>query len=248
MQYVEYGKQNRDTIILLHGGGLGPWNYREEAVLLQERYHVILPILNGHAGCDKDFVSIEDNADDIIAFIDEYCGGSVLAIGGLSLGAQILVEILSRRKDICKYAIIESALVIPMKFMQKMIRPLLEWSYFLIRQKWFAKLQFKSLKIQQGLYDDYYRDTCKIKKADMISFMEANATYSVKDALEETATHACIVVGSKEQKKMILSTKLLHGKIQNSEINVCKGLYHGELSLNHAKRYVDFLKKQCQKM
>ena len=42
-------------------------------------------------------------------------------IGGLSLGGQILLEILSHRKDICKYAIVESALVIPSKFTYFMI-------------------------------------------------------------------------------------------------------------------------------
>ena len=58
MKYVEYGQENKEVIILLHGGGLSWWNYREVAELLQDDYHVVLPILNGHAGSDKDFVSI----------------------------------------------------------------------------------------------------------------------------------------------------------------------------------------------
>lgn len=79
---VKYG-MSRQIIILLHGGGLSWWNYQEVAELLQKRYHVILPILNGHAGNDKHFLSIEDNANDIIAFIDEHYEGTVLAIGEL---------------------------------------------------------------------------------------------------------------------------------------------------------------------
>ena len=129
MQYIEVGKQNEEVIILLHGGGLSWWNYQEVAELLQKRYHVILPILNGHAGSDKHFLSIEDNANDIITFIDGHYDGTVLAIGGLSLGGQILVEMLSQRKDICKYAIIESALVVPMKITHKLIRPIFGVSY-----------------------------------------------------------------------------------------------------------------------
>ena len=34
MQYVEYGAHNSQTVILLHGGGLSWWNYREVAQLL----------------------------------------------------------------------------------------------------------------------------------------------------------------------------------------------------------------------
>ena len=50
MNYVEYGKGNRNVIILLHGGGLSWWNYQEIAERLQKDYHIILPILDGHAG------------------------------------------------------------------------------------------------------------------------------------------------------------------------------------------------------
>ena len=44
MNYKEFGKQNSDVIILLHGGGLSWWNYRKEAEMLQNDFHVILPV------------------------------------------------------------------------------------------------------------------------------------------------------------------------------------------------------------
>ena len=91
-------------------------------------------------------------------------------IGGLSLGGQILLEILSHCKDICKYAIVESALVIPSKFTYFMIKPAFGSCYGLIKYKWFSKLQFQSLRIKQHLFDNYYKDTCAITKGDMIAF------------------------------------------------------------------------------
>ena len=113
MIFQEYGTNQKEAILLLHGGGLSWWNYREAAELLQEKYHVILPILDGHAGSDRPFTSIEENASEIISFIDERLNGSALLIGGLSLGGQILLEMLSQRGDICAYALVESAAVIP---------------------------------------------------------------------------------------------------------------------------------------
>ncbi len=242
MKYIEYGKENKEVIFLLHGGGLSWWNYREVAELLQESYHVILPILNGHAGSDKPFLSIEDNANDIIAFIDEYYDGNVWAIGGLSLGGQILVEMLSQRKDICKYAVIESALVIPMKITHKLIRPVFGISYGLIKQKWFSKLQLHFLKIPKELYCHYYQDTCKIVKSDMVSFLEANSAYYMKESIKETIAQTDIIVGSKEQRKMIVSANMLHKAIKNSQMKIVKGYYHGEMSMNHVKEYVDLFK------
>lgn len=146
MNYVEYGKGNSNVIILLHGGGLSWWNYKEIAEILQTNYHIIIPILDGHAGSDKRFTTIENNALEIIEFINDKLDGSVLLIGGLSLGGQILLKILSRRKDICKYAIVESTLVIPSKFTYFTIKPAFGGCYGLIKYKWFSKLQFKSLR------------------------------------------------------------------------------------------------------
>ena len=80
MKFREFGEDKEQVILLLHGGGLNWWNFREEAELLQSDYHVILPILDGHAGSDRPFSSIEDNASEITDFIDEKLGGKVLLI------------------------------------------------------------------------------------------------------------------------------------------------------------------------
>ena len=59
MRFQAFGSDRRETIVLLHGGGLGWWNYCDEARLLQSDYHVILPILDGHAGSDRPFTTIK---------------------------------------------------------------------------------------------------------------------------------------------------------------------------------------------
>ena len=99
---IEFGQQNPDVVMLLHGGGLSWWNYREVAELLAERYHVVLPVLDGHADSDAPFTTIENNAASLISYIDTHFGGQVTAIGGLSLGGQIAVEMLSQRPQICR--------------------------------------------------------------------------------------------------------------------------------------------------
>ena len=129
MVVKEYGKNNEDTIILLHGGGLSWWNYEEVSESLNDDYHIVLPILDGHAGSDEDFTSIEKNADEIIDYIDQNFDGNVRLIGGLSLGGQILLDMLSKRDDICDCAIIESALIYPMKLTSKLIPPSIRMSY-----------------------------------------------------------------------------------------------------------------------
>ena len=238
LNYVEYGKENRDVIILLHGGGLSWWNYKEAAEILRTDYHVILPIIDGHTGSDKPFTTIEDNASEIIEFINKQFGRSVLMMGGLSLGGQILLEVLSQCKDICKYAIVESALVIPSKFTYSMIKPAFGSGYGLIKYKWFSKLQYKSLRIKKNLFDEYYRDTCGISKSDMIAFLQENSLYSLKETIRDCQATVQIFVGEKENYLMKKSAKIIHEKLEDSFLQILPNMYHGEFSINHADDYV----------
>ena len=238
----EYGKSNKDIIMLLHGGGLSWWNYEEVSEILKSNYHVILPILDGHSGSDRDFTSIESNANEIIEYIDNNYNGNVKLIGGLSLGAQILLDILSKRDNICEYAIIESALVCPMKMTNRLIELSINMSYGLINKKWFSKLQFKSLKIKEELFDKYYIDSSNITKNNMISFLKANSNYHLKN-IKTNKSKSIVVVGSKERPIMIKSAKIIHNELINSELEILSGYYHGDLSINHPNEYAEKVKK-----
>ena len=241
MTVMEFGKQNQDTVLLLHGGGLSWWNYRQAAMLLEKDFHVVLPVLDGHADSDAPFTTIGDNAARLISYIDTHFGGQVMAIGGLSLGGQIAVEMLSRRSDICRYALIESALVRPMKLTHALIGPTFGMSYGLISQKWFARLQADYLGIPKELFDDYFRDTCKISKADMIAFLKANSSYTIQPGLSETKAKVKILAGAKEQKNIRDSAKMLHEAIPGSSMELLPGLRHGDLSLNNPEQYAKIL-------
>ena len=243
MQFRQYGADRKDTILLLHGGGLSWWNYREAAELLQGEYRVILPILDGHAGSDRPFTTIEENAAEIIRFLDERLGGSVLLIGGLSLGGQVLLEMLTQRGDLCSYALVESAAVIPSGLTNALIAPVFGASYGLIRNRSFAKMQFQSLHIRPGLFEDYYRDTCQIKKQDMIAFMRANTSYALKDAFRGTSAQVHVFVGEKETGEILRSADAICRARPACRKHCMPGLRHGAFSLNHADQYADVIRQ-----
>ena len=89
-----------------------------------------------------------------------------------------------------------------------------------------------------SLFDEYYKDTCAIRKSDMIAFLQENSVYSLKDGIGECEATVQIYVGEKEKQSMKKSAKIIHEKLQDSFIQVLPNMYHGEFSINHADDYV----------
>lgn len=241
MKTKEWGTKKQEVIVLLHGGGLSWWNYREVAELLQTRYHVIAPILDGHAGSDRDFESVEASAHHLLEWIDASFGGKIFALCGLSLGAQTAIAAMAERPDLCRYALIESAALIPDRLTGMLIPSSFSMSYPLIRQNWFSRLQFQSLHIQPPLYPDYYGDTCRISKENLIAFTKASVLYSLPAGIADSQAKILAVVGEKELSRMKRSAQLLKQTKPDTKITIAKGLHHGELSLNCPAQYVKLL-------
>ena len=226
MKFTEYGKKDGDTVILLHGAGLSWWNYKKEAELLADRFHVILPVLDGHEGSDRPFTSIKSAAEEIIGFIDTCCGGTVLAIGGLSLGGQILLEIAARRNKISRFFLFESTLAIPMRVTAAFIPSSVSISYPLIKHKWFSKLQAKTLGIPADLFETYYESSIQISKESLSRMLLENAAFMPASSIKET--NALVIVNE---------------MIEGSKLRILPGYKHGELSLRHPEEYVALLVK-----
>ena len=251
MNYREYGKGHAEHIILLHGGGLSWWNYRAEAELLAESFHVILPLLDGHAGSGRPFTSIRDNAAQIVDFIDGELGASAALIGGLSLGGQVLLEILAMRGDICRAALVESACVIPSPLACALTGPALGISWPLVRSRRFSRLQFSALHIREELFEDYYRDTCLISREDMAAFLRASSAFSAGESLRESLAgcraRVQVVVVGREDRRMLRSAGLIQEMIPGSALEVLPGLHHGGLSLNRPAEYAARIREMLGK-
>ena len=242
MKFREFGSKSNKPIMLLHGGGLSWWSLNPHIYALKENYYVVAATIDGH-GDDSEttFTTIEDCADKIIDYIDNNLDGKIHGICGLSIGAQIAVEVMSRNSDIIKKAVIESALVLPMKFMSALTKPMYNMSYGLIKQKWFSKYQAKALFVPDVMFKDYYKDSSKMSKESLINMSISNANYSIPERLCESNAETVIIVGSKELSQMKKSAQLLNDTIKNSTLKIIDKSGHGEFSLKTPEKYIPML-------
>jgi pimeloyl-ACP methyl ester carboxylesterase len=244
MIFKEAGQNNFPTMIFIHGGGLSDWSLIPIVDEFQKKFHVITPIIDGHGeAAAETFASIPDSAAKLIHFIDTQCNGQVFAIAGLSIGAQIVTEVLSQRNDITRYAIIESALVYPITGITNFTVPSYQIFYGLIRQRWFSKLQAKSLCVPNNMLEIYYNDSMKMSKQSLINITLSNGTYHLKESISSTKAKVLIIVGEKEISVMQKSAKRLHKEISGSELYIAPGMRHGEISLKYPQKYMELLEK-----
>lgn len=125
-----------------------------------------------------------------------------------------------------------------MKTTYALIKPTFSLCYPLVKKHWFAQVQFNSLHIKKDLFDNYYRDSAAITKANMIAFLKANSDYKLKKEIEECKSKVLVLVGSRESGTMKKSADILHKRIQNSTLENLPGYYHGDLSINHSDIYI----------
>jgi pimeloyl-ACP methyl ester carboxylesterase len=217
------------------------WSCRDVVRGLQGRYFVVTPILDGHGeDCDTEFVSIEDSAQKLIRRIDERYGGRIFALCGLSLGAQITAEALAQRSDLAEYAVIESALVFPLGF-ARLSESAINLTYGLIKKRWFAKLQAKSLALPEELFEEYFEDSKKITLPSLLNVTRSNAAYTAKPTLRKTTAKVLVAAGLEEPSVMRKSAELLHEALPGSQLYLLPGLRHGELSVGHGGDYAELL-------
>ena len=238
---MEFGVPGAPVVFLLHGGGLSWWSCRDVVSGLQDRYFVVTPILDGHGeDSGTEFISIENSAQKLLRRIDERYGGHIFALCGLSLGAQITAEALAERPGLAEYAVIESALVCPLGF-SRLTESAIRLTYGLAQQRWFAKLQAKSLALPDDMFEDYFEDSKKISLKSLQNITRSNAAYTVKFTLRNTTAKVLVAAGAKEPAVMKKSAEALHEAIPGSQLYLAPDMRHGELSIKHARDYADLL-------
>ena len=115
----------------------------------------------------------------------------------------------------------------------------------MIRQRWFAKLQFRQLRMNADYFADYYRDTCAVEKADMIAFMKANTSYQLKKSAGSCSADVHIYYGEKEVSGIRRSAECIHSAMPESILTELPGMYHGDFSINHPEMYVRAIREIC---
>lgn len=108
--FEETGRENEETIIFLHAEGFSGWMW-DEQINYFKNYHLIVPDLPEHGKSHevKPF-TIQGAAEMVMELIEDHADGRANLVG-ISLGAQIIIQILSKAPEMVDHALISGTLV-----------------------------------------------------------------------------------------------------------------------------------------
>lgn len=240
MKFHEFGDKSKPHIMMIHGGGNAWWNYLRQARALSSNYHVILPTLDGHGEeYQTSYISTEDSAEKLLQYIDTYCNGQLFCLCGVSLGGQIVMEIMSQRPNITQKAIIDGSLCYPNPVMAKYCILMVKlfggmmfgktsskWMLAMLR-RWLPKMQFP-----KEIEDYYIQDMPRLRKETLYTIYRTYmAEYRLKENISNTKAQVMYWYGSREMSSVKKSAQMFKQLVPTCEIYEAKGYNHGYLAV-----------------
>lgn len=208
LHYQEYGDKSATFLMLfLHGGGVSGWMW-DKQVQYFTHYHCIVPDLPKHGRSNDEMkFSIQGSTEELIKLIEEKAGGKKVVLIGFSLGSQVIIQILSLKPNIIDFAIINSALVRPISYAKNLIQPTVRLSFPFIQNRWFSKLQAKTLYVSADYFEKYYEESRQIKPDTLVRVLKENMSFKVPQDFRKANGKILVTVGEKEKTIMKKSAK-----------------------------------------
>lgn len=250
MNFHEFGDPRNPAVMLIHGAGNAWWSFLRQARALEGRFRVILPTLDGHAEeCRKEYVSTEDEAHKLLEYVEAQCGGELFLLGGVSLGGQIVMEMLGQRPDVARRAIVDGALCIPQPAMAKacsvcatLLWPLMFGKIACRLQMWALRTFFPDeMRFPPELERRYVEDTPRLsRKALRAVYRTYMGSYRLKDAVGTSGADIEFWYGEHEMRCVKESARLLASKVPRCRVREAKGCGHGTLAVYRPDEWLSF--------
>lgn len=239
MRFHEFGYKNFPHILLIHGGGNSWWNYLRQARILSDKFHVILPTLDGHGEeYQRDYISTENSAQQIMDYIKNNCNGKLFAIGGVSLGGQIAIELLSLDSDIAQKVIIDGSICIPQPNLSRISTIVVKIFGKLMFSKSASKIQLSLMKkiypnmaYPEEIENYYMEDMPRLPMKTLVKMYKTYmGKYRLKESITESKAQVLYIYGEKEMRCVKESAKLFQKMHPDCILYEAKGYNHGYLS------------------
>ena len=246
MDFHLYGTQDKPTLLLLPGLGVSHEIFLPLVELLRERFCIIAAGVDGFLiGKQSRFTSVDDQAVQIIHYVQDYLDGHLDLAYGLSLGGKILSRVLERNEIVIDHAIMDAAPLLPLP--RWSVDPLRYYQAFNV---WTC---YHWTGFWRWVFHSHYFD---VLLDEMLKVFPYGGTRSVVDGYKDVYTHRLEAIhdddihfwhGTKEAFVAKPQVKHLLALCPKAHVEVFEGMNHGQLLVDHpdevAKRMITIVDK-----
>lgn len=241
MTILLFGKKQAPKLLLIPGLGVSYELFLPLIKRLEDRFRIMPVEVDGFT-LDRQtrFTSVDDQAAQIITYVQEHCGGHLDVAYGLSMGGKILSRMMERNEIVIDHAILDAApllslpkwLVNPLRYYQAWnVWTCYHWTGFwkgVFRSHYFDVLLDECKKIypfggKQAVLDGY--KSIYTNRLESIHGADIHFWYGTKEAFV-----------AKPQVKHLLQL------CPSAHVEVFPGLNHGQFLIDHpdevAKRII----------
>lgn len=210
----ETGPTDAPTIVFLHGGGGAGWNWAPQVEALAPHYHCLVPDLpeQGRSLAVGPFTMADATAR-LSDLIRRRAHGGRAHVVGLSLGAQLTVNMLSQAPALFQRAIVSSALLRPLPFAglykASVLAASFRWGVApLQNSRWYARLNMRhAAGIPERYFPQFWEDYQRLTADAFARVAAEGMAFRSPAGLENAQVPVLVVVGRKEYAPMHASAR-----------------------------------------
>ena len=236
MYIQESGPEKAPSIVFLHGGGAAGWSWRYQVEALRDEFHCLVPDLPGNGKSIGEGPFRFSTAEQAVAaLIRERAHGGRAHVVGLSLGGQLVSELLAKDPSLLHSAILSGTLVrgVPgLGWLRTgwgigLLRATLAVYWPVRNQTFWIRANMKSYKIPPEFEPEMREET---RNMTMDGFLEMvgneNLGFRLPSGLERANLPVLVVAGQKEYRVIYQSARDLAAALPNARAVVAQGVGH----------------------
>ena len=216
--YDETGTENDQTIIFLHAEGLSGWMWDQQREYFKD-YHCIIPDLPEHGRNNgvKPF-TIQGAAEMVMDIIREQADGRANLVG-ISLGAQIIVQILSKAPKIVDHALISGTYVRSISNnepISKLLNQIINVYGPVKNTDFFIKAYMRMYNMPKTYFEKFKESTHQIDDHSIERILKQNIYFKLPKSIGEADAKLLVMAGEKDYDIIKESSRNIVNKCPNA--------------------------------
>ncbi len=246
MNIHEFGKENKETILLIHPSVV-KWDYFETVIpLLQEKYHLLVPALPGYDfENDSDFTSVEEIASELNDRLKAEGYTELYAVYGCSMGGSIALMVTLGQKIRIRHCIMDGGITpYQLPWLVTRLIALKDYLMMMLGRAGGVSLLEKAFATDSYSKEDlqYVADVLRhcSRKTLWRTFDSCN-NYTVPDPVPEVDTQIHYWCAKNEEKERKQDLAYMKRRFPQTEFTELPDLGHGGLVLLRPELFTEMM-------